>query len=423
MKSNLSPSEISSAFRAAMSNGWIRGEDTAVIFYDLEFLRERVGHLRSLFPASTLHAIAMKANPLVKVLEFLRDESAGVEAASLGELFVAREAGYPPERIVFDSPVKTWKDLEYALRAGVHINLDSLPELERVAELKKKIPSGSTVGIRINPQVGLGKILESSVAGEYSKFGVPVKQKRKELAEAFLAHEWLTGVHLHVGSQGCPVQMLVDGVGVLYELAEEVNRLTGRRQIRIFDIGGGLPVSYDHRKDPPDMKSYTEKIRSNFPLLFTDHYSLITEFGRWVHVNTGWTASRVEYVKHDPGVNTAMIHTGADLFVRECLNPLDWQHEYTVLDPEGNIRRGTDAAPYVLAGPLCFAGDILAKNVTLPPVREGDYLIIHDTGGYTFSMWSRYNSRQAPRIIGYRGDSFTVLKEREGLEDVARFWE
>jgi diaminopimelate decarboxylase len=170
------------------------------------------------------------------------------------------------------------------------------------------------------------------------------------------------------------------------------------------------------------MEHYAKEIKDRYPLLFTSHFSLLTEFGRWVYVNAGWTVSRVEYMKHDPGINTAMIHAGADLFLRECLNPKSWPHEYSVFNKSGNLKSGNDVTPYNLAGPLCFSGDILARNVELPIVEEGDYLVIHDTGGYTFSMWSRYNSRQTPRIIGYQGGEFKILREREGFDEVMDFW-
>jgi diaminopimelate decarboxylase len=117
-----------------------------------------------------------------------------------------------------------------------------------------------------------------------------------------------------------------------------------------------------------------------------------------------------------------MIHTGADLFLRECLNPKDWHHEYSVLDKKGNLKTGKDVNPYNLAGPLCFSGDILAKNVSLPVIEEGDWIIIHDTGGYTFGMWSRYNSRQTPRVLGYTGDKFEIIKERESFSALEGFW-
>jgi diaminopimelate decarboxylase len=425
MQHNLPVEAIGKALRSAISNKLIREEDSLVMFHDLAFLKERILSLKSVFSPHTLHGVAMKANPLRKILDFLLPLGAGAEVASVGELKLALKAGYPPERIVFDSPAKTWQDLEYALQAGVHINIDSLAELERVAVLKERKVSSGTIGIRINPQVGVGTIAESSVAGEYSKFGIPVKSRRKELENAFLTHAWLTGVHLHVGSQGCSMELLLDGIGVLYDFVNEVNEIrksAGHPPISIFDIGGGLPVSYKGDQVPVSMEDYAGAIQNRFPLLFTSHFSLLTEFGRWVHVNPGWTVSSVEYVKRDPSVSTLMIHAGADLFLRECLNPACWPHEYSVFDNTGNLKTGMDTVPYNLAGPLCFSGDILAKNVFLPVVEEGDLLVIHDTGGYTFSMWSRYNSRQTPRIIGYSGEQFDILKERESFEEMEGFW-
>ena len=427
MKSNLTQTEIAKVFRSAMSDGLIREDDTAVIFHDLSFLEERISKLKSLFPPQTLHAIAIKANPLTRVLEFIKPLEVGLEAATSGEVHLALKTGIEPCKIVYDSPVKTRSEIEFALTTGIHLNIDNLSELERVNDLLKTISSGSTIGIRINPQVGIGTISGSSVAGEYSKFGVPIKYQKAELTEAFLKHPWLTGVHLHVGSQGCPMELLIDGIGVLYEFTTGINQkraLKGFPPVSIFDIGGGLPVSYQRDLSPVSMEHYSAAIREKYPLLFTSNYKLLTEFGRWVHVNAGWVASRVEYVKRDPAINTAMIHVGADLFLRECLNPKDWQHEYSVLDRNGNLKEGKDDHPYHLAGPLCFSGDILAKNIDLPVIEEGDYLVIHDTGGYTFSMWSRYNSRQTPRILGYvhGGEKIEVLKERETYEDIHGFW-
>ncbi len=290
----------------------------------------------------------------------------------------------------------------------------------------------------------------TSIWNKYSdyggKFGIPLTTKKEELIRAFLDNDFLTGMHLHVGSQGCSLDMLVEGTGRLYDLMLEINRLTMERkgfsQITTFDIGGGLAVSYFRDKKPLPMEDYVEALKKRAPLLFSRNAEpgtrnaerktqnagpgirLITEFGRWTYTNSGWTVSRVEYVKQDPLINTAMLHVGADLFLRECLNQKDWSHEYTVLDSDGNIKTGRAANPWNLAGPLCFAGDILAKNVSLPVIQEGDFVVIHDTGGYTFSMWSRFNSRLTPRIIGYYndGEEFVLLKEKEDLEDLIRFW-
>ena len=47
--------------------------------------------------------------------------------------------------------------------------------------------------------------------------------------------------------------------------------------------------------------------------------------------------------------------------------------------------------------------------------REVGTLLIRDAGAYSYGMWSRYNSRQMPRVLGLRQGRFSVLREREEL--------
>jgi len=405
------------------TKGIIANSDSAVILYDLSLINRKIDELQKYFPANTLHTAAIKANPLLNILRFIQQTGIGAEAASLPELYLAQKSGFASNKIMFDSPIKTNEELKYALEENVHINADSLAEINRIAELKKKIKSTSTIGIRINPQIGMGKIRMTSVAGEYSKFGVPIKEYRKELLDCFIKYAWLTGVHLHIGSQGCDIEMLVKGCKIIYDFAIEVNDRLNRKQIDLFDIGGGMPVAYRKNETPPSMKEYSIFLRKYCPKLFTKDFKIITEFGRWIFANAGWTAARVEYVKKSRMIDTIMIHLGADMFIRKIYNPDDWHNEISVVNSKGKMKTGSKIK-YNIAGPLCFAGDILEREILLPEVEEGDYLIIHDTGAYTSSMWSRYNSRQFPKVIGYEDDGkrFVILKERESLQSVKKFW-
>jgi diaminopimelate decarboxylase len=401
----------------------ITESDSAVIFYDLSLIRQKISKLQKYFPPNTLHAAAIKANPLLNILRFLKQHRIGAEGASLPELYLAQKAGFPSNMIVFDSPIKTNEELTYALKAGVHINADSLDELERIAKLKKVIKSKSAIGIRINPQIGIGKIHMTSVAGEYSKFGVPIKEFRTELLESFVKYDWLTGVHLHIGSQGYDIEVLTNGSEIILDFVTEVNDHLKRKQINIFDIGGGMPVSYNKNVTPPSMKKYCELLRKKCPELFSNDFKIITEFGRWIFANAGWAVSKVEYVKKTKSIDTIMIHLGADMFIRKIYNPNDWHHEISVLNSNGKLKSGR-RKKYCIAGPLCFAGDVLEREILLPKVDEGDYIVIHDTGAYTSSLWSRYNSRQFPKVIGYEDNAkkFILLKERESLESIKNFW-
>jgi diaminopimelate decarboxylase len=409
--------------RAIKKKGLVTQSDSAIIFYNLSLIKQKFDELKRCFPQNTLHAAAIKANPLFNILQFVRELKIGAEAASLPELFLAQQAGFHSDKIVLDSPIKTNEELEYALKSNIHINADSLDELERIAKLKNKIISKSTIGIRINPQVGIGKIKMTSTADEYSKFGVPIKEFREELLESFVKYDWLTGVHLHIGSQGCDVNMLVKGCKIVYDFTIEANEFLQKKQINIFNIGGGMPVAYWRNERPFSMNKYSELLRNNCPKLFTKDFKIITEFGRWIFANAGWAVSRVEYVKRTKSIDTLMIHLGADMFLRKTYNPDDWHHEISIVDSSGKFKHGKKKK-YRLAGPLCFAGDILEREIFLPEVKEGDLFIIHDTGAYTSSMWSRYNSRQFPKVIGYKddGNKFFLLKKRESLESIKNFW-
>jgi len=408
---------------AIKKKGLIAQSDTAIIFYNLSLIQQKINQLMKYFPQNTLHTAAIKANPVFNILRFVKTTGIGAEAASLPEIFLAQKAGFISDKIVFDSPIKTNEELEYALKLNIHINADSLAELKRIAKLKNKIHSTSTVGIRINPQVGIGKIKMTSVAGEYSKFGVPIKEFKTELPDCFLKYNWLTGVHLHIGSQGCDIEMLVDGCKIVYDFAAGVNAYLKRKQITLFDIGGGMPVSYKQNETPPSMRKYCELLRKTCPKLFTKDIKIITEFGRWIFANAGWAVSKVEYVKRTKSINTIMMHLGADMFLRKIYNPNDWHHEISIVDSGGRLKTGK-RKKYCIAGPLCFAGDILEREILLPEVNEGDLMIIHDTGAYTSSMWSRYNSRQFPKVIGYEdeGKKFILLKPRESLQKIKTFW-
>ena len=427
--SRLQTDEMYTVFSKALKDiTIISPDDTAAVFLDLAFIEERSKGLLSLFPPGTLHAVAVKANPLIRVLEKMRFLGSGAEVASLPELFMAEKAGFAPETIVFDSPCKTREEIGYALHAGVYINADSFDELDRIAEMLKNINSSSGIGLRINPQVGTGTIKATSVAGDISKFGVPLNENRDKIKEYYLKYEWLKGMHVHIGSQGCPVSLLVNGIRKVLDLALETNKQlkTGSKpkQIEVFDIGGGLPVSYYENQEPVSMAEYVSILNDSCNELFTGKFRLITEFGRYIFANSGWVVSRVEYVKQEKNHNIIITHVGADLFLRKAYNPNDWHHHISVVDKNGKMKTGTDENRYTVAGPLCFAGDVLATDLELPEVNEGDYLLIHDAGAYTLSMWSRYNSRQMPKVVGYseKENRFEILKQRESIEKTEDYW-
>jgi diaminopimelate decarboxylase len=384
-------------------------------------MRSRIAELQDAFPENALHAIAIKANPVVEILREVVRAGAGLEAASIEEVELALAAGCPPERIVFDSPAKTRNEIQRALQLGVLLNVDSFDELERVATTRSRCETTSRIGLRINPMVGGGTIAHTSVADAKSKFGVPLESRGQQIVAAFAKYSWLCGLHVHVGSQGCSLDLLVEAAARASALGNQIAAETGRRVSQI-DIGGGLSTVYRTGDVAPTPNEYRALLEKRAPELFSSDVRLLTEFGRTIHANCGIALSRVEYVK--PPQRMAVIHLGADFLLRAVYRPQDWHHEFFVLDRDGMPKRGT-ATPVTIAGPLCFAGDIVAREAPLPPVEEGDFLVIRDVGAYTLSMWSRHCSRGIPAVIGYdppQRPPLRILRPAETPGDLVRFW-
>eukprot|EP00828_Plagiopyla_frontata_P030721 TRINITY_DN4024_c0_g1_i2.p3 TRINITY_DN4024_c0_g1~~TRINITY_DN4024_c0_g1_i2.p3 ORF type:complete len:141 (-),score=22.88 TRINITY_DN4024_c0_g1_i2:191-613(-) len=138
--------------------------------------------------------------------------------------------------------------------------------------------------------------------------------------------------------------------------------------------------------------------------------------------------SRVEYVKNSGGLPIALQHAGADLFTRPVYLPEKWPLRVTVLDCEGNKKEGP-LFTQDIAGPLCFAGDIIAHKRALPQIEQGDWVIIHDAGAYTFSMYSKYNMRLLPQVLKFERNStgdiekLEVIKQRERVEEMSKQFE
>ncbi|MFG2574109.1 diaminopimelate decarboxylase [Streptomyces sp. NPDC048481] len=412
--------------RAAVRQGLL-APDRAVLaaFVDLDGVAASVRALHSAFPGavSVLHTFAAKANCLVPVLRELRALGTGCEAASAGELAQALAAGFAPDRIVFDSPAKTRPELARALELGVAVNADSFEELDRIDAVLARGPSSSRIGVRLNPQVGGGRIAEMSTATATSKFGVALDDdgNRRRLLDAFRTRPWLTWVHTHVGSQGCPPELLAEGVAKAVAFADEVGRTTGRR-VSGIDIGGGLPVDFRGDDTGHGFDAYVRRLQERVPRLFGGEYRLVTEFGRSLLAKNGFTAAFVEYAKTSGGRSVAITHAGVQVAARTVFMPSAWPLRITAHDPDGGPKEG-EPVPQDIAGPCCFAGDLLARDRPLPLLAPGDIVCLLDTGAYYSSTPFHYNSLPDPAVHGVRvgpgGDiAFEPLRRAETLDDV-----
>ncbi|MET7295946.1 diaminopimelate decarboxylase [Streptomyces griseoloalbus] len=418
------------AVRAAVRQGLLDADIPLVALLDVTGIRESAAELRAAFDAVTapgtpvLHAFAVKASPLVPVLRLLREEGIGAEVASPGELALARAAGVEPARTVLDSPAKTPAELREALATGIAVNADNPQELARIDALTAGSDVRSPLGLRVNPQVGGGSIEALSTATATSKFGVALRDEgaREWVVRAYLDRPWLTRLHAHTGSQGIALSLMARGVAETYALAEEINRRAGRQQVDTIDIGGGLPVNFASEASSPTYTRYARLLSEAVPGLFDGRYGLVTEFGRSLLAKHGTVVARVEYAKSAGGRPVAVTHAGVQVAARTVYAPGSWPLRIAAYDAKGRPKKGL-AVVQDVAGPACFAGDLLAQGQELPLLEQGDYAAALDTGAYYFAHHYAYNSLPRPAIHGFAPDgtggvAFAVVRRAQTIEEI-----
>ncbi len=408
---------IGHVLKKCLDQGVLSPESPLGVFLDFYHLDRRIGALAEAFPGPGLNTVAVKACPLVRLLQRMASRGLGAECASSGELAIAQRAGFAPDRIVYDSPVKRRNEIRRVLRTGMTLNIDNAMEMDRI----ERMLSGETfpvrLGVRVNPETGSGSIPRTSTATRQSKFGIPASHIPDVLSAHPLTARKLTGLHVHTGSQGFPISHLVRSVEITAALAETLNSESGLH-IEWLDIGGGLPVQYSRTDENVAFSDYAQALKT-IPSL--RNYRLITEFGRAIFAPVGWIAARVEYVKVRAGRRIVLNHAGADVFLRAAY--MDWYHEIIVFDGSGELKSGGESAQDI-AGPLCFSGDFTARSRMLPEIAPGDWLVYLDSGAYTFGMWSMYNSRAFPPVYGYDlSEELTMLHPGISGQSIADFWD
>jgi diaminopimelate decarboxylase len=123
---------------------------------------------------------AMKSNGNMAVLKTLANYGAGFDIVSMGELKKALKIGADPKKIVFASVGKTEEEISVALKAGIlFFNVESVPELEEINRIAKKMGKIAPVALRINPDVAAATHNHITTGTLKNKFGIDLASTRK----------------------------------------------------------------------------------------------------------------------------------------------------------------------------------------------------------------------------------------------------
>jgi diaminopimelate decarboxylase len=394
---------------------------TPVYVYSRAYLQARYRTLvDAMAPRGADICYAVKANSNLNVLHTFHQLGAGFDIVSGGELQRVISAGGDPGRVIFSGVGKREDEIDLALKVGIRcFNIESAPELARLAERARLHGSPAAVSVRVNPDVDARTHPYISTGLRSSKFGVPPAQARELYRQACRdpALE-VAGVDCHIGSQIDHPAPLLEALGSLLELVGDLER--DGIELQHIDVGGGLGVNYRAGSDGNvnldgsgdfDVTAYGAALNE---ALRGRRERLILEPGRYLVANGGVLLTRVEYLKPADAAGDISFAV-LDAAMNDLIRPALYQAWHEVV-PVGPASSRTDRRPWTLVGPVCESGDFLARDRDLA-LAPGDLLAILSAGAYAMAQSSNYNTRGRPAEVMVHGDNFEVIRRRETVRD------
>lgn len=355
-----------------------------------------------------LIAYACKACGNLSVLALMARNDLGADIVSGGELTRALRAGIRPEKIIFSGVGKCAGEIRMALERGIlQINVESKPELEKIAAIAGEMNIKAPVVLRYNPDVDAETHAKITTGREENKFGLLA-------ADVTALYEWacahpnlqVRGLSLHIGSQLTSLAPFRAAFEKLAELAKSL--MAQGMSVECLDLGGGLGIVYEN-ESAPSLEEYARLIKTIISPLCKQ---IILEPGRLLTGNAGILLASILYIKETPNRRYMILDAGMNDMMRPAL--YDAYHEIRpVIHPEN--RR---SLKYDVVGPVCETGDTLGVGRNLPEMDEGDLVAVMNCGAYGASMASNYNTRPLPPEIMVRDTTFITVRQRQTVEDI-----
>lgn len=355
-----------------------------------------------------LVCFAMKANSNIAILRALINRGAGIDIVSGGELFRARTAGAPANKIVYSGVGKTREEMAYALKEGIlQFNIESEEEVFVLNEVATSLGLKAPVSFRVNPNINPKTHPYISTGLKKSKFGVPFERAIEIYEKARkLPGISVQGVSCHIGSQITTLTPFRDALAKVSGLVAELRKRGF--DIRRVDLGGGLGIPYKNDK-VPSPKQYADILKKGIKELGC---TVMFEPGRVIVGNAGILLTKVMY-KKTSGKKTFVIIDGA---MNDLIRPALYGSHHEILPVQR--RKATMKADIV--GPVCESGDFFAENRSFPALNSDDLLAVMSAGAYGSVMSSNYNSRPLVAEVMVNGNEFHVVRQRQEYKDLLR---
>ena len=405
---------------------------TPTFFIDEADFRERARAWdKALKDAFGSHAgtvyYASKAFICTEVARWIKEIGIGIDVSTGGEMSVALAGSIDPSKIEVHGNNKSLGEIEKAISVGVEaIVIDSLYEIERVAEAAKKAGKVQRVLLRITPGIQAHTHESIATAHEDVKFGFSIASGAAWAAIAAVRTHpslELRGVHAHIGSQ-------IFGYKSFEILSERLISLLAqyrdefKSELPELDLGGGFGIAYlpgEETVDPHEaMNALAAAVTKNCAAHNLQIPRVSIEPGRAIVGPTMFTLYEVGTVKDVTLENgTHRRYISIDGGMSDNIRPSLYGAEYTTI-----LANRTSTAPHVssrLVGKHCETGDIVIREIDLPDdIVPGDLLAVPATGAYGRSMASNYNHVPRPPVVAVKDGKARVIVRRETEADLLR---
>ncbi len=349
---------------------------------------------------------AVKANSNIAILNLLAQLGSGFDIVSGGELLRVIKAGGDPKKIVFSGVGKNTYEMRLALDADILcFNVESEAELITLNQTAKDMGKIAPVSLRVNPNVDAKTHPYISTGLKENKFGIPANEAERIYQSAHqYAHIRFTGLDCHIGSQLTELEPFMQASSKMLNLLDTLQ--SQGLAIEHLDLGGGLGIRYTN-ETPPSIKDYVSALCACTQQV---KQRLLIEPGRSLVGNAGILLTRIEYLKHTPSRNFAIVDAAMNDLMRPAL--YDAYHEILPV-----IRNKEEIKNYQIVGPVCETGDFLGHDRKLGLIN-GDLLAVMSAGAYGMSMSSNYNTRPRAAEIMIDKNTTHIIRQRETIDQL-----
>lgn len=350
------PSEDPLRLAAGMALDELGNPPGPVLLMDLGAVATRLGQWRALLPQVRPY-YALRSNADKKVAQLLLEGGCGFECVTTYEVRLALAVGARPEDILFSEPCKPRLHLQFAREKGVRLlSFGDAEELRRVA--------------MEHPEAQLLLRLEQGGARRplLGQFGAPREEWAVLLAAAAALQLEVVGVSLRAGGYGEDTDALEQALGDARQAFDLASALGF--SMTVLSVGGELPCAREPDAPlAPLAAAFGPQLTQCFPEADFPGLRILAEPGRLLA-----GAAAVLLTKVVAGPAPGSYQLGAD--GSACLRAAFPGRPPA---PEAVAPCG-EALPCRLVGPAFDGSDELLREVDLPELPEGAWLLWRRAG-------------------------------------------